>query len=317
MFDLMYEEIYNSQTGAVERRKLTPERVVALLDPKAPGAKRRDDLLDLNVVFKRQTKKSLLAVRLYSFLVDKKEDKKNPNSPVVRTPEGHAVKERVVKFQFESGLFDQSRQQGSRMTSQMRFNMDIHEFAYFCEIMKSGRILSLIARNEKIAVETGKKYADPGFEIYKDVDGVGRRFKIYRGSSADICIETSQEPSQNGRGGNQQAAPVRIVHGLSLEEAGQMGAMGALALETLNMWYAFGKAEENLSLINTRPKREKENARSYQNEAQNAPYRGNERNDYGRGGYDGYDRPQRRDSGYAAGSYNAGYGNGYQQQGAW
>lgn len=251
MFDLMYEEFYNPETGRIERRKLTPDDVVRLLQDSNSN---RSDLLDLNVVYKRQTRKSLLAIRLYSFLSDKKDSKGN----IRYGSNGLPLKERVVKFQFESGMYDQNRQQGNRMTSYMKFNMDVEEFAYFCEIMKSGKVPALIKRNEAKAASEGKRYAEPAFEIYKEVEGAGKRFKIYKGSSADMCIETSQEPVKGGRSNGQATDSVKVMHGLSLKEAGELGAMGALALETLNMWYAFGKAEENLVLINTRPKKEKQ-----------------------------------------------------------
>lgn len=283
MFDLMYEEFYNPATGRMERRKLSARDVEALLSDKS---KNRSDLLDLNVVYKRQTDKSMLTVRLSSWTSDKMDDHGKPCIGA----DGYPLRERIVKFLFESGQYDQSRQQGSRMTSYMQFHMDIKEFAYFCELMKSGRIAALIRRNEAKKESDGRKYAEPAFELCKEVRTAGaeKKFRVYKGSYADICIETSQRPLQGTQTGGQTASSVRIMHGLSLKEAGELGAMGELALETLNMWQAFGKADENLSIINARPRKESRQPASAERDERTAA----RRRDVGRGDRydDGYGR---------------------------
>ena len=316
----MYEEYYNPDTGAIERKKLSPKDVVSLLEER-----KRPELYDLNLVYKRQTKKSLFAVRLYSFVVDKKD--KKTNGPVIGAC-GKPIKERVVKFQIETGTYDQNKQQGDRMTSQMRFNMDVEEFAYFCDIMRSGRIMSLIRQAEGEARANNKQYPDPAYRIYKEIDGVGKEFKIRRGKSADVMIETSQKPA--GKGGGPQVEQVYNVTGLSKEEAGMIGAAGALALETLNMWYAFGKAEENLAIINARPRKERNEARTGQGyqQGQNRQLHPDERyeqqiaagpalQDRGFGGYGqgngdfgGYGQRNGSYGGYGGYDQGNGYGNG-------
>lgn len=289
MFDLMYEEYTDPRSGAVLKRKLSSEDVIELLK-----TKKRDDLLDINVVYKRQTTKGLLVIRLFSFLVDKKN--KKTGEPYIGIS-GEPVKERVIKFQFETGTYDQRRPQGDRITSHMKFNMDVEEFAYFCDIMRSGRIMTLIRQNENAARNSGRSDAEPAYSLYKEKEGVSRTFKVYRGKSADVCIETKQ----SGKGG-QQPDQVWVTTGLSKEEAGMLGAAGAYALETLNMWYAFGKAEENLDIINARPRSEA-GGRSYQSAR---PARDAREQRYAsRSGYG-----QRRDPGYAA-------QGGYRQQAQW
>lgn len=293
MFDLMYELVpFRDADGSLEVRskKLSAKEVVKLIESGG-----RDDLYNLNLVYKRMTKKNLMAIRLKSW------HSKNKDTGRL---------ERVIKFQFEMATYDENMPKGQKQKDCVKFNLDISEFSYFCDILRADRMWELIERNERQAVESGRQYADPAFEIEKEVNGEFRRVRIYKGKTKPVCIDGYVKPANGGK-------EARVIVGLDINEAGMLGAIGAEALETLRLWTAFGKAEENLAIINARPEKAYDGMQqgSYSHQKGGGDYRQSQPRQQQNYPDTGYREPAR-----AAGGYDPGYGqqqNGRYQNNAY
>ena len=262
----MFEKIY--QVDANGRQvKMTANDLQIMAD--------NDQVSDLNLIYRANSKKAFVAFRLSSWLDKEKLEQ--------------GIRDRVVKFLVEVGTYDSSKPKGQRQKDYIQIFMDEDEFSYFCGLLKNGRIMDVMDRKANM----GEKIA----YLLHNGKGDAKRLRIYRGSKLPIILEAAQGPGKLGS--NNQTLPddwegrnkdkvSKAMIGLSEQEAGKMGAAGERALAVLDMWRAFGRDEENLGLINIRKKGRQQSARDYDR---------------------GYSpRPQQRDNyNNGSGYYNGGY----------
>ena len=286
----MFEGVYKREKAGdqIVQRRLTVKELQYLAD--------NDLVSDLNLIYRSNTKTAFAAFRLCSW------DSRDPMKPG-----------RVTKFLVEIGTYDSSRPKGQRQKDYIQIFLDDHDFAYFCGLMKDGRIFDVMDRCER----QGEKVP------YKKNNGKGdaKRLRIYRGQKQPLILEAAQGPGKDG--GNGQTLPDdwsgknkqkvrKTMIALSEEEVCKIGAAGERALSMLDMWRAFGRDEEMLTLINVRkssstgaaaqPER-RQSERSYGN---GASYRSDP--DAGRSGSN---RSSGRYGGYSDRGQDYGYSNGY------
>lgn len=221
-----------------------------------------NELSDLNLIYRSNTKSAFAAFRLMSFLSNKS-----------------GKEERVTKFLVEIGTYDANKPKGSRQTSCIQTFLDEDDFAYFCTLLSSGRVFTKLREN-------------PVAYLHHGGTSEAKRFRVYKGSKLPIILEAAQGPGIKGSNG--QTIPDRwdsdnkpqvkkALIGLSEEEAVKIGTAGLRAISILDLWRAFGRDEENLRLISITKRREQSDSR-YQEPRQQSGYN----NNYGRS--NGYNR---------------------------
>ena len=226
----MFEKIYTvDKSGA--QHKLSAQDLRIMVN--------NDQVSDLNLIYRANTKKAFAAFRLTSWLDRDKAEK--------------GIRERVVKFLVEVGAYDPSKPKGQRQKEYIQIFMDEDEFSYFCGLLKGGRIMDVMERKER----SGDRVP----YLLHNGKGDAKRLRIYRGSKMPVILEAAQGPGKLGENG--QTLPDawegankdkvrKTMIGLSEQEIGKIGAAGERALSILDMWRAFGREEEDLSLINIR-----------------------------------------------------------------
>lgn len=282
----MFEKIYTFTNGV--QHKLSAQDLKIMVN--------NDQVSDLNLIYRANTKKAFVAFRLSSW--------------VDRDKAGKGVHERVVKFLVEVGAYDPSKPKGQRQKEYIQIFMDEDEFSYFCGLLKGGRILDVMERKER----SGDKVP----YLLHNGKGDAKRLRIYRGSKMPVILEAAQGPGKTGdngqtlpdawEGANKDKVRKAMI-GLSEQEVGKIGAAGERALSILDMWRAFGRDEENLSLINIRKEgRKNVNADRYE---ERGSYREQSRG-YDGQGYGSYaaDGSRARGGANNTGYYDNGYASG-------
>lgn len=183
-----------------------------------------------NTIYKTYGNNKLMAVKLWSMINDKGQ--------------------RVTKFKLEFREFDKNREQGKRNKGGIDVYMEINAFTYFCKLLESGRIWGLIAN-------AGNKAA------YEHFGGTSTSKGLQIGAGNKGMLITAQEgPGRKTQTGatipdygswNEQNSK-KITLALNDEIAVQLGMAGLRAISILDMWTAFGRADQNLDRIN--PKKE-------------------------------------------------------------
>ena len=286
----MFEKIYAVDKNGIQC-KVSAEDLQIMTN--------NDQISDLNLIYRSNTKNSFAAFRLSSW-VDREKSKVG-------------IHERVSKFLVEIGTYDSSKPKGQRQKEYIQIFMDEDEFSYFCGLLKNGRIMDVMERKER----AGDKVP----YLLHNGKGDAKRLRIYRGSKLPIILEAAQGPGKEG--GNGQTLPDdwngknkdrvrKATIGLSEQEAGKIGAAGERALAILDMWRAFGRDEENLKLINIRKEgRKKEDTGAYNGQFRRQDDYGNRRG-YAAAAPSRQQTPSR--SGYRD---NGSYDNGYSAGQAW
>jgi len=267
----MFEKIYRTDENGIQKK-------ISMKDLQIMA--NQETVSDLNLIYKSNTKTAYAAFRLTSWISDQPKNRG----------------ERVTKFLVEIGTYDASKPKGSRQKENIKIFLDDDDFSYFCEMLKSGRILDRLERGDKVPYEVHNGKGD------------AKRLRIFKGSKLPIILEAAQGPGKEGSNGqtlpddwqgkNKDLVRKSLI-GLSCEEAFKIGLAGARALQILDMWRAFGRDSENLALINIRKKND---ADRYQDAQRRQG--GNYSDDYYRG--------PAREAGYSARSQrNDYYDNGF------
>ena len=259
----MFEGIYEFSEKQNRYVKLNMAEVAAL--PQAV----RDDL---NLIHKKWGQKRFLSMRLVSWL---------DNDGV-----------RVNKILMELGTLDNK----DNLKDCNKIYFDFSQFAYLCEIMKSGELRANVERaSEKLRADANMAYKDavaeaerngtekprkenfrPHYDqspVYIEYGGSkfkeeSRILKIYTGTGPDgkrnenIVFEAaSGEGKVYGKGAIKPSGKMnKVIVGFTDRELGEAGMAGLRAIKIIDLWSAFGKLNENAALLN--PKVEKDDEAS-------------------------------------------------------
>lgn len=246
-----------------------------------------------NTVYKTFGNGKLLAVKLWSMVGEDKE--------------------RVTKFKFEFREFDKTQAAGKRDKGGIDVYMDIDRFTYFCKLLESGRIWALLSNSgNKPAYETfGGTSMSKGIQISNGNKGMLITGQQGPGSKTQTGAMIPDYKSWNPQNSK------KIILALSDEVAVQLGSAGLRAIQYLDWWTAFGKAEQNLDRINPHKEDSDRQNSNYQSAQPRQQSGYDQQNGYGRqqnyGQQQGYAAAP---SGYGQ-QQSYGYGNDSYGAGAW
>ncbi len=162
----------------------------------------------------------------------------------------------IGKICFQFREYDETKAKGNRITKRIDCFLDLAKFSYFCQIMKSERIYSLIEYEKQKA---GSNYARPYVVSFGGVNKPGksvisRKLQVKTGAKSPLLLSAVQGPGKAGNKGQIQPAYLdkdaeEIMIPLSIEQCIMLGTEGERALRYYDAWSAAGTLEANLERL--------------------------------------------------------------------
>lgn len=160
------------------------------------------------------------------------------------------------KVCFNFRQYDKTKKKGSRITRSIDCYMKLEEFAYFCEIMKTGQAKRMAEIKKK---EAGTSYPSPAYVNYGGTNKAGhpimsKKLQIEAGMKTPLLLSALKGPGKVGPQGqiiptylDKDAEKIRIP--LSEDAIIKIGIAGERAIRYYDIWSANDILEDKIKIM--------------------------------------------------------------------